>query len=152
MVWPGPPPRGHRYSGLHFKIGRTTDVLKRLQNLRTGTSDDLIIDALEPGDALIEVERHRQFASDRRKGEWFAASPVLCRHVFETWKKYRILPPEHQRKVLSFVERSDIYSRLRTSGFKFDMINPSLNEPWFGSVFVDLVYTSLLRGGNDEKA
>ncbi len=127
-------------------------MLKRLQNLRTGTSDDLIIDALEPGDALIEVERHRQFASDRRKGEWFAASPVLCRHVFETWKKYRILPPEHQRKVLSFVERSDIYSRLRTSGFKFDMINPSLNEPWFGSVFVDLVYTSLLRGGNDEKA
>ena len=146
LVWPGPPPGAHRYSGLHFKIGRTNDVLKRLQNLKTGTSDDLIIHALEPGDARIEAERHRKFASDRRQGEWFAASPVLCEHVIETWRKNRILPPEHQRKILSFLERSRIYSHLRSTGFKFDMINPSLNEPWFGSVFVDLVHTSLLRG------
>ena len=145
ITWPGPPPGAHRYSGLHFKIGRATNVLKRFQDLRTGTSEDLIIHALEPGSALLESQRHEQFASDRRQGEWFAASPALCQHVLDTWKKTRILPPEHQQKVLSFAHRSALYRRLRSEGFNFDMINPSLNEPWFGKVFVDLVYTPLLR-------
>jgi hypothetical protein len=145
ITWPGPPPGAHRYSGLHFKIGRATNVLKRLQDLRTGTSEDLIIHALEPGNASIEAERHRQFSSDRRQGEWFAASPRLCQHVYDTWRKNRILPPDHQQKIVSFFERSRIYAGLRSDGFKFDMINPSLEEPWFGSVFVDLVHTPLIR-------
>jgi len=143
--WPGPIPGAHRYSGLHFKIGRATNVLKRLQNLRTGTSEDLIIHALEPGNQSIEAERHQQFSSDRRQGEWFAASPRLCRHVHETWRKNRLLPPDHQLKILAFFDRSQIYARLRSGGFNFDMINPSLNEPWFGSVFLDLIHTSLVR-------
>jgi hypothetical protein len=145
ITWPGPPPGAHRYSGLHFKIGRATNVLKRLQDLRTGTSEDLIIHALEPGDASIEAERHRQFSSDRRQGEWFAASPRLCQHVHETWRRNRILPPDHQQKIVSFFERSGIYASLRSAGCKFDMINPSLEEPWFGSVFIDLVHTPLIR-------
>lgn len=145
ITWPGPPPGAHCYSGLHFKIGRATNVLKRLQDLRTGTSEDLIIHALEPGDASIEAERHKQFSSDRRQGEWFAASPRLCQHVHNTRRRNRILPPDHQRKILSFFERSRIYAGLRSEGFKFDMINPSLEEPWFGLVLVDLVHTPLIR-------
>lgn len=145
LVWPGPPQGGHRYSGLHFKIGRTTDILKRYQNLRTGTSDNLIIHALQPGDAKIEAEIHRRFESDRRQGEWFAASRTLCEHVLQTWTRNRILPPEHQKKVVEFAERSSIYASLNHTGHHFDMINPSLNDEWHGSVFVDLVYTSLIR-------
>lgn len=148
--WPGPPPGSHRYSGLHFKIGRTRDILKRYQNLRTGTSDDLIIHALQPGSAKMEMETHQLFSSDRRQGEWFAASPQLCKHVLETWGRNRVLPPEHQQKLLAFSERSRIYAGLRRAGKHFDMINPSLNEPWHGSVFVDLVYTSLLRESDHE--
>jgi hypothetical protein len=52
---------------------------------------------------------------------------------------------------MTFAERSDIYSYIRKSGFKFDMVNPSLNEPWSGTVFVALVYTSLLRGEGEKK-
>lgn len=150
IAWPGPPPGSHRYSGLHFKIGRTTDILKRYQNLRTGTSDDLIIHALQPGSSEVEMDIHRQFASDRRQGEWFAASPQLCKHVLDVWRRNRVLPPEHQNKLLAFSERSRTYAGLRQAGFHFDMINPSLNEPWHGSVFVDLVHTSLLRGSDHE--
>jgi hypothetical protein len=145
ITWSGPPPGGHRYSGVHFKIGRTKNVEKRLQNLRTGTSEDLIIHALEPGNAERETELHEQFKSDRRQGEWFAASRFLCQHVLATWQKNRILPPEHQTKIVQFAERSRIYAGLRASGASFDMINPSLNDDWHGSVFVDLVNTPLCR-------
>lgn len=144
ITWPGPAPGTHRYSGLHFKIGRTRNILKRLQNLRTGTSEDLILHALEPGNAQIESARHETFKTDRRQGEWFAASRELCQHVLDTWARNLILPPEHQQKVMQFAERSRIYAGLRASGATFDMINPSLNDPWHGFVFLDLVNTSLV--------
>ena len=147
LIWPGPPPGSHRYSGLHFKIGRTRDVLKRLRNLKTGTSEELIIHALQPGNSKAEAALHAKFNSDRRQGEWFAASPLLCSHVLAMWRKYRVLPPEHQYKLLQFAERSEIYAALRKSGPLGDMINPSINEPWHGRVFLDLIHTSLLRHG-----
>jgi hypothetical protein len=151
LIWPGPPPGAHRYSGLQFKIGRTCNVLTRLQNLRTGTSEELILHALQPGDAVAEAALHELFKEERWQGEWFAASPRLCAHVMATWRKYRILPPEHQQRLLRFAKRSSIYAGLRGGGYSFDMINPSINEPWHGSVLVDLVYTSLLRSGESEE-
>jgi len=30
-----------------------------------------------------------------------------------------------------------------------DMVNPSISEPWHGSVFLDLVYTRLIKGEHD---
>jgi hypothetical protein len=147
-TWPGPPPGAHPYSGLHFKIGRTNNVLRRVANLQTGTSGELIVHALEPGSADVEAKRHELFAAERRQGEWFAASPQLCQHVFETWRRNNALPPEHQAKLARLVERIHAYRAMRQAlGDAPDMVNPSLNEPWRGKVFVDLVYTRLL--GND---
>jgi hypothetical protein len=137
-TWPGPPPGSHSYSGLMVKIGRSNDVLRRFKELRTGTFADLIIHALEPGDASVEAERHRQFSSERRQGEWFSVSPELMKHIFDTWQHSKVLPREHQYKVMRLCERVPILRSTRAVFQKSpDMINPSLNEPWSGSVFID---------------
>jgi hypothetical protein len=150
-TWAGPPPGAHPYSGLHFKIGKSKDVIRRVQNLQTGTSGDLIIHALEPGYSEREGQLHEQFQEERRSGEWFSASPQLMRHVFQTWKRHRMLPPEHQFKVVQLFDRIHAYKMMREAlGCAPNMVNPSLNEEWHGSVFVDLVYTKLLTGGGRE--
>jgi len=137
-TWPGPHRLSHGYSGLFVKIGRTNDLARRLQNLRTGTSVDLVVHALEPGGAELEAQRHREFAEERRQGEWFSCSPKLMNHMFDIWTHYRTLPREHQEKVLALGERVKI---LRATREVFqgapDMINPSLNEPWHGTVLID---------------
>jgi hypothetical protein len=146
-TWPGPALGGHKYSGLHFKIGRSRDVRKRVNNLQTGTSGDLFLHAMEPGSSQRERELHEQFKSERRMGEWFSASPVLTKHVWETWRRHRILPPEFQAKMFVLMERIRVYQAIRHMlGRPPDMVNPSISEDWHGTVFVDLVYTRLLRG------
>ena len=149
-TWPGPPPGTQPYSGLHFKIGRARDVRKRVQNLRTGTSSKLIVHALEPGSGELEATRHRQFASDRRQGEWFSASPVLVRHVFDTWKRHRAMHPDDRAEVWALMDRIDILRGVRaTFGRAPEAINPSLNEDWPDYTFIDLVYANPLwkKGG-----
>jgi hypothetical protein len=141
-TWPGPPPNAHRYSGLHVKIGKAKDVRKRLRNLQTGTSSQLIVHALEPGSHELEQVRHKQFESDRRQGEWFACSPALMQHMFSIWYRNRVLPPEHQTEILMLQDRIDILKGIRGTLGPPDMINPSLNEEWHGRVFLDLVYAN----------
>jgi hypothetical protein len=142
-TWPGPPSGSHPYSGLYFKIGRAKDVRKRVQNLRTGTSSKLIVHALEPGSPALEAVRHRQFEAERRQGEWFSCSPALVRHVFDTWKRHRAMPPEDQAEMMALMDRIDILRGVRSMfGGAPDMINPSLNEDWCGNIFVDLVYAN----------
>lgn len=142
-TWPGPPLGSHHYSGLMVKIGRSNDVLRRFKELRTGTSSELIIHALEPGDASVEAKRHNQFSSERRQGEWFSVSPKLMKHIYEVWTHFRVLPREHQHKVMGLQERIS-YLRATRSVFQKapDMINPSLNEPWSGSVLIDTTIMS----------
>ncbi len=142
-TWPGPPPGSHPYSGLHFKIGRAKDVRKRVQNLRTGTSSKLIVHALEPGSRAIEAARHKQFEADRRQGEWFSCSPVLVRHVFDTWERNRAMYPEDRAEIMALTDRIKILRSVRSVlGGAPDMINPSLNEDWGGKIFLDLVYAN----------
>lgn len=145
-TWVGAPPGAHPYFGLQVKIGRTKDVIRRLKNLRTGTSDQLVIHAVEPGGADVERIRHKQFESDRRQGEWFMCSPVLTKHILHTWSHYKVLPREHQYLVMQVLQRVEILKRMRkVFGGAPDMINPSLNEPWFGNVFLDLVHPPWAR-------
>lgn len=132
MGWSGPPPGSHRYSGLHFKIGRSKDVLARAKSLRTGTSDELIIHAMKPGSSEIESKLHRLFQSDRRQGEWFAASPSLSQHVYDVWKKNLILPPEHQKKLLTFAEKNRIFADLRAGGANYDVEEARAGYPQAG--------------------
>lgn len=140
--WVGPAERSHRYSGLRVKIGRALDVERRLADLRTGTPTDLIIHALEPGSPNLEKQRHLEFASDRRHGEWFSCSPRLANHIFRTWKRNNALPPEHQIEVLLLQHRIDALMKARDLlGGMPDMVNPSLDEPWKGKVLVDLAFS-----------
>ena len=141
-IWPGPPKGGHCYSGLRVKIGRARNVRKRLADLRTGTSADLIIHALEPGSPQLERQRHGEFQTDRRQGEWFSCSPPLTAHIFKTWERNNALPPEHQIEILRLQDRIDTLMRARQAiGGSFDMINPSLDERWKGKVLVDLAHS-----------
>lgn len=146
-TWAGPAPGAHNFSGLHMKIGRTNNVLKRLQNLKTGTSGELIIMAIEPGSSELEQVRHKQFATDRRQGEWFVCSPSLIQHAFETWGKNNLLPKEHQHRMIRHAERLHAYRQARKLlGETPAMVNPSLNEEWrSGPVFIDLVFTNLAK-------
>lgn len=130
------------YSGLQVKIGRAHDVTKRLADLRTGTPTDLIIHALEPGSAQLEKQRHLKFQTDRRQGEWFSCSPPLTAHILRTWTRNRVLPPEHQIEILRLLERIQILVAARRAvGGSFDMINPSLHEPWKGTILLDMAYS-----------
>ena len=57
----------HPYTGLRVKIGISKHPAKRVRELQTGTSDRLILHALEPGDRELR-KRHIEF-SDHRKRE-----------------------------------------------------------------------------------
>ncbi|GEM_PF-2505895 len=145
-TWAGPSPGNQAFSGLHMKIGRSKNVHKRLQNLKTGTSDDLYLLALEPGSPTIEKIRHKQFASDRRKGEWFVCTPKLFQHVIYTLGKNRLLPREHQNRWVLMTERIQAYREIRKLvGFTPEMVNPSINEEWKGSVFMDFVFRDIVQ-------
>lgn len=145
-LWAGPTPGSHRYSGLQVKIGTAKNVRRRVQNLRTGTSAALIVHALEPGGVEVERRRHEQFAVDRRQGEWFACSPALTRHMYQTWKRHNALPPEHQAKVVELVNKIDALKVVRDAmGGPPDMINPSLNEEWRGKILVDFLPPNGMR-------
>ncbi|MBS3923308.1 MAG: GIY-YIG nuclease family protein [Nitrosarchaeum sp.] len=148
-TWSGPSPGNQPFSGLHMKIGRSKNVRKRLQNLKTGTSDDLYLLALEPGNATIEKMRHKQFASDRRKGEWFVCTPKLFQHALYTWGKNNLLPKEAQERWFLMTERIYAYREARKIASKLgitpEMVNPSLNEEWKATVFMDFVFRDIVR-------
>ena len=122
-----------------MKIGTSKHPEKRVRELQTGTSDRLILHALEPGGATVEHQRHRQFAAHRGLGEWFICSKALAHHMVDTWSRYRVLPPAHAENVMVLLERTKLNRALQ----EFwpggpDLVNPPLDIPWKGSVFLDL--------------
>lgn len=60
-----------------IKIGKTTDVKKRLGALQTGHPDQLSVVGTLMGDEATEIGWHNRFAAFRRRGEWFEPSPEL---------------------------------------------------------------------------
>ncbi|EGQ9976511.1 GIY-YIG nuclease family protein [Vibrio vulnificus] len=145
-TWAGPHENAHQFQGLFVKIGRSKNVLTRLRNLQTGTFGQLVIGALEPGGSKREAELHKKFARLRRQGEWFSCNQELCDHIFNTWYRNKMLPPEHQHEMLRLAERINAYMHVKKLlGKTPDTINPSLDEDWHGVTFVDLVYSSLAK-------
>ncbi|MFE6079986.1 GIY-YIG nuclease family protein [Streptomyces virginiae] len=63
-----------------IKIGTTTNLRRRMAALMP---DEIL--AVEPGDWVLEQQRHRQFGDQRisRQGEYFFPGPALRRHVAE---------------------------------------------------------------------
>lgn len=136
------------YSGLYVKIGRSNNVLKRLSNLQTGTSGQLIIHALEPGGSEKESKLHEKFICERRQGEWFACTREVTEHIFATWFRNKMLPPEHQVKLVELADRISTYTHIHDlMGGRADLVNPSINEPWDSEkyVFFDFIYSSLAK-------
>lgn len=58
------------------KIGTSTNLSERCKALNPQE-----VLATEPGDALVERRRHRQFAPLRVHGEWFRMAPELLEHI-----------------------------------------------------------------------
>ncbi len=59
------------------KIGWTSDVERRLRELRKENRVAVVLLAAFPGDKPDEGRMHLRFAADRIDGEWFRASPSL---------------------------------------------------------------------------
>lgn len=62
--------------GDRIKIGYTRNLGQRLASI---PHDELL--TVEPGAVKVEANRHRQFATIRIVGEWFAAAPELIEHI-----------------------------------------------------------------------
>jgi hypothetical protein len=58
-----------------IKIGKASDVKKRLLALRIGSPDELVLLAQIDGDQ--ERKLHKRFSADRHHGEWFFPNNVL---------------------------------------------------------------------------
>lgn len=56
-----------------FKIGRTNNIKKRLQNLQTGSSSQLLLrTSIQTNrDNILESRLHQLFSTRRILGEWF---------------------------------------------------------------------------------
>lgn len=83
--------------GDRIKIGTTTNLVKRLQDL---PHDEVL--ATEPGGTGIERQRHTQFGVYRVTGEWFEMGDELVDHVNELRReKYRAEGwPKQRRRYL----------------------------------------------------
>lgn len=79
-------------SGGLIKIGLTDSVARRMSQLRSGRSDDLALLATMPGGRAEERKLHRQFATSRHRGEWFAPTPELLALIKATAEQE--IPPE----------------------------------------------------------
>lgn len=55
-----------------FKIGWALDPQKRLAELQTACPYKLVLRHVRSGDKALEGQLHRQLASQRLSGEWFA--------------------------------------------------------------------------------
>lgn len=63
--------------GDKVKIGLTTDLPRRLRNIRNMSPVSLELLGVIPGDAKLERELHRRFGQYRQHGEWFSSNPEL---------------------------------------------------------------------------
>ncbi len=148
-TWSGSKNPNNLFMGLRTKIGLTKNIKKRVQNLQTGSSGELVVCALEPGGIEREQKLHKLFESERRQGEWFVCTPKLTRHIRDTHLKNKMLPPKHVHKLQNLVSRASIYHALKKNmGIEPDLVNPALDEEWDSAdyVFLDLVNGPKKRG------
>lgn len=59
------------------KIGRTTDIVRRLANMQVSTPYEIDCLLLLKGQGKDERKWHKRFAADRVRGEWFKLTPEL---------------------------------------------------------------------------
>lgn len=74
--------------GRHYKLGKTTDSVRRGKEIRMQLPEELrLIHSIKTDDTTgIENYWHKRFESKRGNGEWFDLSPSDIR-AFKLWKK-----------------------------------------------------------------
>lgn len=72
-----------------IKIGMTTNLDKRLVQLRSANKGSLSVLGLMPGGGKTEAALHVEFADIRLDGEWFAPHERLLRFVSDRATPYR---------------------------------------------------------------
>lgn len=72
-------------AGEHVKIGWTTNLGNRIEDLRSGSPHRLDVLGVCPGDRDLERAWHHEFRSERVHGEWFQLSAdqleALCERL-----------------------------------------------------------------------
>jgi len=68
-------------SGPFIKIGTTTKLKHRLQNVQTSHPTPVVLAGAVRGDKRLERELHRRFATLRVNGEWFREVDDLAVYV-----------------------------------------------------------------------
>ena len=66
-----------------IKIGVSICPRKRVSDMLTGSAHEIILLGSIPGGTELEKMLHARFASDRLRGEWFRASPLLVDYIKE---------------------------------------------------------------------
>lgn len=64
-------------NGIHFKIGYTTNLDKRIKQLQTGSSTELKVICVKHGDVALEQQLHSTLSKYHVRGEWFEKSPEV---------------------------------------------------------------------------
>lgn len=85
-----------------IKIGFAVNLRERIQDLQVAMPWRLKVLGIKRGDPDTERALHRQFASLRLLGEWFARGPDLLDHIKTLDRSTRIWPshfPKRARKV-----------------------------------------------------
>lgn len=70
-----------RDSDSAVKIGYTSDVERRMRELRKDTRSSVCLVASFPGDKPAELRLHDRFAVHRLDGEWFSPSPDVLAFI-----------------------------------------------------------------------
>lgn len=78
-IWPWPSVRGIYFvaRGVEVKIGRATDIARRLESLQTGGALPLKLLAVAAGGETEERALHFRYRHTRIRGEWFRLSVDL---------------------------------------------------------------------------
>jgi hypothetical protein len=69
------------YSGGLMKIGYTTDIHRRLIEIKATSGHPVELIAIVPGGQKFETTLHRMFKSRKTRGEWFRPSPEIRRFL-----------------------------------------------------------------------
>jgi hypothetical protein len=77
--------------GGRVKIGKTTDVRRRMTEMQAGMPYPPAVLAAVPEYVVTEARAHEVWAGLRRHGEWFEATPELRRWIRELKKREKVV-------------------------------------------------------------
>jgi hypothetical protein len=96
-----------------IKIGRTSQLDRRLAAFATANHAPMVLLATEPGAWEREQVLHRKFRADRLKGEWFSPSTSLLAYIGELVTKTRHRPTVSPRALVALLR--DLADQLERS-------------------------------------